>query len=200
MNLSLVYDSYTDEVSHKQLWCDLLQSNFSRSTKHAIHIKQQQTCQNVFLYASVLVLVCHFVCYPVSLRMLEKMLNGRFPQQSSSDVPVTIFQLWTYLETNEVTDVDKHVSELAKEGIGYMTLLRLNSTWFCNTHTTGHAGWCELMLCSSLCLIAWLASCAAVTRSSTLMQLVEQFEQRFTVVARLSPLFFTLRGLMLIFF
>lgn len=58
-----------------------------------------------------------FVCYPVSQRLVEKILNDKLSQQSGRDVPVTIFQLWTYLEANEVTDVEKHISELAKEGI-----------------------------------------------------------------------------------
>lgn len=63
---------------------------------------------------------CRFVCHPVSQRLVEKILNDKFPQQSDRDVTVTIFQLWTYLEANEVTDVEKHVSELAKEGITRM--------------------------------------------------------------------------------
>lgn len=67
-----------------------------------------------------------FVCHPVSLRLVEKMLNDRFPQQSSRDVPVTIFQLWTYLEANKVTDVEKHMSELAKEGIARMFAVKLH--------------------------------------------------------------------------
>lgn len=48
---------------------------------------------------------------------MEKIVNDKFPQQGGSDEPVTIFQLWTYLEANEVTDVDTLISELAKEGI-----------------------------------------------------------------------------------
>lgn len=77
------------------------------------------------------------MCHPVSLRLVEKMLNDRFPQQSSRDVPVTIFQLWTYLEANKVTDVEKHISELAKEGIARMfavTELHMGSA----THITLH--------------------------------------------------------------
>ncbi|XP_075905362.1 rho family-interacting cell polarization regulator 1-like isoform X2 [Nelusetta ayraudi] len=67
------------------------------------------------LYSTMMTERADVTAETVSLRLVEKMLNDRFPQQSSRDVPVTIFQLWTYLEANKVTDVEKHISELAKE-------------------------------------------------------------------------------------
>ncbi|XP_034542122.1 rho family-interacting cell polarization regulator 1 isoform X2 [Notolabrus celidotus] len=53
----------------------------------------------------------------VFLRLTERVLDQRLPRRGSSrdSVTVTVFQLWSYLEANSITDVEIHVNELAEE-------------------------------------------------------------------------------------
>lgn len=54
----------------------------------------------------------------VFLYMTERILDQRLPRRGSSrdGLMVTLFQLWNYLDSNKISDVDTHVTELAKEG------------------------------------------------------------------------------------
>lgn len=67
------------------------------------------------------------VCYPVFSCLVERMLDQRLPLRGSRDIPVTVFQLWTYLEANDISDMETHICELAEEGITYT--LKLHSLW-----------------------------------------------------------------------
>uniref|UniRef100_A0A3B3DXG1 RHO family interacting cell polarization regulator 1 n=1 Tax=Oryzias melastigma TaxID=30732 RepID=A0A3B3DXG1_ORYME len=53
----------------------------------------------------------------VFLYMTERILDQRLPRRGSSrdGLMVTLFQLWNYLDSNKISDVDTHVTELAKE-------------------------------------------------------------------------------------
>lgn len=67
----------------------------------------------------VLVLTC---VYLVFLSLIERMLDQRLPRRGSNrdTVTVTLFQLWTYLDANDISDVETHIAELGEEGI-YLT-------------------------------------------------------------------------------
>ncbi|XP_034033169.1 rho family-interacting cell polarization regulator 1 isoform X2 [Thalassophryne amazonica] len=53
----------------------------------------------------------------VFLCLLERVLYQKLPRRGTSrhEVKVTVFQLWSYLDANDVRDLDTHVSELADE-------------------------------------------------------------------------------------
>ncbi|XP_059191129.1 rho family-interacting cell polarization regulator 1 [Centropristis striata] len=53
----------------------------------------------------------------VFLSLVERVLDQRLPRRGSNrdEVMVTLFQLWSYLEANCITDMETHVSELAEE-------------------------------------------------------------------------------------
>uniref|UniRef100_A0A671XQB8 RHO family interacting cell polarization regulator 1 n=1 Tax=Sparus aurata TaxID=8175 RepID=A0A671XQB8_SPAAU len=53
----------------------------------------------------------------VFLCLAERMLDQRLPRRGSNRdrLRVTIFQLWTYLEANGISDMETHVTELAEE-------------------------------------------------------------------------------------
>uniref|UniRef100_UPI0037E78E9E rho family-interacting cell polarization regulator 1 n=1 Tax=Semicossyphus pulcher TaxID=241346 RepID=UPI0037E78E9E len=53
----------------------------------------------------------------VFLCLAERVLDQRLPRRDSSrdGVTVTLFQLWSYLEANGITDMETHVNELAEE-------------------------------------------------------------------------------------
>ncbi|RVE71431.1 hypothetical protein OJAV_G00051850 [Oryzias javanicus] len=53
----------------------------------------------------------------VFLHMTERILDQRLPRRGSSrdGLMVTLFQFWNYLDSNKISDVDTHVTELAKE-------------------------------------------------------------------------------------
>uniref|UniRef100_A0AAX7UEQ6 FAM65 N-terminal domain-containing protein n=1 Tax=Astatotilapia calliptera TaxID=8154 RepID=A0AAX7UEQ6_ASTCA len=58
------------------------------------------------------------VCvYAVFLCLVERVLDQRLPRRGSSrdNMMVTLFQLWSYLDSNAVSDMDTHIIELAKE-------------------------------------------------------------------------------------
>lgn len=44
---------------------------------------------------------------------------------------VTLFQLWSYLDSNAVSDMDTHIVELAKEG----KYVHTDTDWMCQIHT-----------------------------------------------------------------
>lgn len=48
---------------------------------------------------------------------------------------VTLFQLWTYLEANGISDMEEHIIELAEEGISLthtLTQRQANAETACN--------------------------------------------------------------------
>ncbi|XP_030587482.1 rho family-interacting cell polarization regulator 1 isoform X2 [Archocentrus centrarchus] len=53
----------------------------------------------------------------VSLSLVERVLDQRLPRRGSSrdNMVVTLFQLWSYLDSSGVSDMDTHIIELAKE-------------------------------------------------------------------------------------
>ncbi|KAM4619057.1 rho family-interacting cell polarization regulator 1 [Polymixia lowei] len=53
----------------------------------------------------------------VFLRLLERVLERRLPRRGGNrdDVMVTVFQFWSYLEADGVSDMDTHITELAEE-------------------------------------------------------------------------------------
>ncbi|CAI5665836.1 unnamed protein product [Oreochromis niloticus] len=53
----------------------------------------------------------------VFLCLVERVLDQRLPRRGSSrdNMMVTLFQLWSYLDSNAVSDMDTHIVELAKE-------------------------------------------------------------------------------------
>ncbi|XP_013879534.1 protein FAM65B [Austrofundulus limnaeus] len=53
---------------------------------------------------------------PVLLCLVEKVLDQKFPRRGNRDrLMVTVFQLWSYLESNSVSDLETHITELAEE-------------------------------------------------------------------------------------
>ncbi|CAI5665828.1 unnamed protein product [Oreochromis niloticus] len=59
----------------------------------------------------------------VFLCLVERVLDQRLPRRGSSrdNMMVTLFQLWSYLDSNAVSDMDTHIVELAKEGFGQLS-------------------------------------------------------------------------------
>ncbi|XP_029008361.1 rho family-interacting cell polarization regulator 1 isoform X3 [Betta splendens] len=53
----------------------------------------------------------------VFLSLVERVLDQRLPRRRSSrdDVMVTLFQLWSYLEANGISDIKAHIMEVAEE-------------------------------------------------------------------------------------
>lgn len=55
----------------------------------------------------------------VFMCLVERVLDRRLPRRGGSSrdvVMVTLFQLWSYVEANGVSDLETHVTELAEEG------------------------------------------------------------------------------------
>uniref|UniRef100_A0A3P8Q0S4 FAM65 N-terminal domain-containing protein n=2 Tax=Astatotilapia calliptera TaxID=8154 RepID=A0A3P8Q0S4_ASTCA len=57
------------------------------------------------------------LCRLLFLCLVERVLDQRLPRRGSSrdNMMVTLFQLWSYLDSNAVSDMDTHIIELAKE-------------------------------------------------------------------------------------
>ncbi|KAM7003108.1 rho family-interacting cell polarization regulator 1 [Tautogolabrus adspersus] len=53
----------------------------------------------------------------VFLCMAERVVDQRLPRREGNreSVTVTLFQLWSYLEANSITDMETHINELAEE-------------------------------------------------------------------------------------
>ncbi|KAK5867975.1 hypothetical protein PBY51_012426 [Eleginops maclovinus] len=52
----------------------------------------------------------------VFLCLVERVLDQRLPRRGNRDgVMVTLFQLWSYIESNSITDMDTHITEVAEE-------------------------------------------------------------------------------------
>ncbi|KAK5902832.1 hypothetical protein CesoFtcFv8_008051 [Champsocephalus esox] len=52
----------------------------------------------------------------VFLCLVERVLDQRLPRRGNRDgVMVTLFQLWSYMEANCITDMDTHITEVAEE-------------------------------------------------------------------------------------
>ncbi|KAG7521509.1 rho family-interacting cell polarization regulator 1 isoform X1 [Solea senegalensis] len=54
----------------------------------------------------------------VFLCLVERVLDQRLPRRGGSNrdgVMVTLFQVWTYLEANGISDIETHITELAEE-------------------------------------------------------------------------------------
>lgn len=80
---------------------------------HVVHVQFMSVCV-------CLVNTCVWVCgCVVFLCLVERILDQRLPRRGSSrdSVMVTLFQLWTYLEANGISDMETHITELAEEGI-----------------------------------------------------------------------------------
>jgi len=62
------------------------------------------------------VVVC--VCL-VFLCLVERVLDQRLPRRGNNKdtVTVTLFQLWSYLDANSISDMETHIMELAEEGM-----------------------------------------------------------------------------------
>ncbi|XP_056908278.1 rho family-interacting cell polarization regulator 1 isoform X3 [Takifugu flavidus] len=81
------------------------------------------TCAEKFLdtlsevYAAVLSQGDATITDAVCLCLVERILDRRLPRRgiNRDGPPVTLFQVWTYLDANNVSDLDTHMSELAKE-------------------------------------------------------------------------------------
>uniref|UniRef100_A0A8D3DPS9 RHO family interacting cell polarization regulator 1 n=1 Tax=Scophthalmus maximus TaxID=52904 RepID=A0A8D3DPS9_SCOMX len=58
--------------------------------------------------------MCVCVCV-LFLCLVERVLDQRLPRRGSNDVTVTLFQLWSYLEANGISDMETHITELAEE-------------------------------------------------------------------------------------
>lgn len=69
------------------------------------------------LYSSNLPQRASSMANTVFLCVAERVLDQRLPRREGSrdGVTVTIFQLWSYLEANSITDMETHISELAEE-------------------------------------------------------------------------------------
>ncbi|XP_074534121.1 rho family-interacting cell polarization regulator 1 isoform X2 [Halichoeres trimaculatus] len=69
------------------------------------------------LYSSSLPQKASSMANTVFLCLAERVLDQRLPRRGSSrdSVTVTVFQLWTYLEANSITDMETHLNELAEE-------------------------------------------------------------------------------------
>uniref|UniRef100_A0AAQ5Y5U4 FAM65 N-terminal domain-containing protein n=1 Tax=Amphiprion ocellaris TaxID=80972 RepID=A0AAQ5Y5U4_AMPOC len=59
---------------------------------------------------------CVPVC-PVFFSLVERVLDQRLPRRGNNRdrVMVTLFQLWSYLESNGINDMETHITELAEE-------------------------------------------------------------------------------------
>ncbi|KAE8277132.1 Rho family-interacting cell polarization regulator 1 [Larimichthys crocea] len=71
----------------------------------------------------------------VFLCLVERILDQRLPRRGSSrdSVMVTLFQLWTYLEANGISDMETHITELAEE------VWLVHSLESCDQDVTVHA-------------------------------------------------------------
>ncbi|XP_076589432.1 rho family-interacting cell polarization regulator 1 isoform X2 [Chaetodon auriga] len=69
------------------------------------------------VYASILPERVNSMADTVFLCLVERMLDQRLPRRGDNRhrVMVTLFQLWTYLEANGISDMETHITELAEE-------------------------------------------------------------------------------------
>ncbi|KAM3609102.1 uncharacterized protein V6R79_009834 [Siganus canaliculatus] len=69
------------------------------------------------LYSTILPDRMSDIANTVFMCLVERILDQRIPRRGCNrdGVLVTIFQLWTYIEANGVTDMETHVTELAEE-------------------------------------------------------------------------------------
>uniref|UniRef100_A0A8C9ZI90 RHO family interacting cell polarization regulator 1 n=1 Tax=Sander lucioperca TaxID=283035 RepID=A0A8C9ZI90_SANLU len=47
--------------------------------------------------------------------LVERVLDQKLPRRNRDGVMVTLFQLWSYLEANSISDMETHITELAEE-------------------------------------------------------------------------------------
>lgn len=54
----------------------------------------------------------------VFLRLVERILERRLPKRGGGAARemMTLFQFWSYLEAEGVSELDTHITELAEEG------------------------------------------------------------------------------------
>lgn len=53
------------------------------------------------------------------LCLVEQILDQRLPRRGNTGKGIiTVFQLWSYLESNGISDIEMHIAELAEEGMG----------------------------------------------------------------------------------
>lgn len=59
------------------------------------------------------------MCLLVFLRLVEKILERRLPKRGGgvTKEALTVFQFWSYLEAEGVSELDTHITELAEEGM-----------------------------------------------------------------------------------
>ncbi|XP_062245012.1 rho family-interacting cell polarization regulator 1 isoform X2 [Platichthys flesus] len=68
-------------------------------------------------FSSILAEMVSSMADKVFLCLIERVLDQRLPRRGSSrdGVMVTLFQLWSYIEANVISDMETHIAELAEE-------------------------------------------------------------------------------------
>uniref|UniRef100_A0A3B4WDN3 RHO family interacting cell polarization regulator 1 n=1 Tax=Seriola lalandi dorsalis TaxID=1841481 RepID=A0A3B4WDN3_SERLL len=68
-------------------------------------------------YSSILPERVNSMADTVFLCLVERVLDQRLPRRGSNrdTVTVTLFQLWSYLDANSISDMETHITELAEE-------------------------------------------------------------------------------------
>lgn len=56
------------------------------------------------------------------MRLVERILERKLPKRCGSVAKetLTVFQFWSYLEAEGVSELETHITELAEEGTYYM--------------------------------------------------------------------------------
>uniref|UniRef100_A0A8C9ZFR8 RHO family interacting cell polarization regulator 1 n=1 Tax=Sander lucioperca TaxID=283035 RepID=A0A8C9ZFR8_SANLU len=60
-------------------------------------------------HSAITVIKAMFQC------LVERVLDQKLPRRNRDGVMVTLFQLWSYLEANSISDMETHITELAEE-------------------------------------------------------------------------------------
>lgn len=94
----------------------LWQQCVGRGSVYSVHAESFLAALSA-VYSSVLPERASSMADTVFLSLVERLLDQRLPRRGSNRgrVAVTVFQLWTYLEANGISDMETHISELAEE-------------------------------------------------------------------------------------
>lgn len=66
---------------------------------------------------------CHFLLL-VFMHLVERILEKKLPRRCGSAAKeiLTVFQFWSYLEAEGVSELETHITELADEGMFYVSV------------------------------------------------------------------------------
>lgn len=114
-----VYSVFADSflVTLSTVYINILPERASDHVNTGNAIMHVSVCLCVFVYHDN-THMCSVCVRVVFWCLVERILDDQLPRRGNSRdrVSVTLFQLWTYVEANSISDMETHIRELAEEG------------------------------------------------------------------------------------